>query len=79
MHGPLNVKFIIFVFAPCINSIKATFINPTDAHNYKNTGMLPCTARLHNMLVCRHNLDHVVNDEHNITIIVVLAKQETTP
>jgi hypothetical protein len=28
------------MFAPCINSIKALFINPTDAHNYKITGML---------------------------------------
>jgi hypothetical protein len=25
-----------FMFAPCINSIKSTFIIPTDAHNYKN-------------------------------------------
>ena len=35
-----------------------------------------CTARLHNRLVCRHNIDHVINDEHNRTIIVVLAKHE---
>jgi hypothetical protein len=28
------------MFAPCINSIKALFIIPTDAHNYKMTGML---------------------------------------
>jgi hypothetical protein len=28
------------MFAPCINSIKALFIFPTDAHNYKITGML---------------------------------------
>jgi hypothetical protein len=28
------------MFAPCINNIKALFINPTDAHNYKITGML---------------------------------------
>ena len=28
------------MFAPCINSIKALFIIPTDAHNYKITGML---------------------------------------
>ena len=28
------------MFAPCINSFKALFINPTDAQNYKITGML---------------------------------------
>ena len=31
---------VVFMFAPCINSIKALFVNPTDAHNYKITGML---------------------------------------
>ena len=30
----------IFMFAPCINSIKNTFIVPTDAHYYKTTEML---------------------------------------
>ena len=30
----------IFMFAPCIKSTKALFIIPTDAHNYKITGML---------------------------------------
>jgi len=29
-----------FMFAPCINSIKALFVIPTDAHNYKITAML---------------------------------------
>jgi hypothetical protein len=28
------------MFAPCINSTKALFIAPTDAHNYKFIGML---------------------------------------
>jgi hypothetical protein len=28
------------MFAPCINSIEALFIIPTDAHNYKITGIL---------------------------------------
>jgi hypothetical protein len=28
------------MFVPCINIIKALFIIPTDAHNYKITGML---------------------------------------
>jgi hypothetical protein len=36
-------------------------------------------ARLHNRLVCRHNIDHVINDEHNRIIIVVLAKYEIAP
>ena len=43
MYVKLNVVNIInifFMFAPCINSIKALFINPTDAHSYKITGML---------------------------------------
>jgi hypothetical protein len=107
------------------------FIIPTDAHNYKITGMLKtikipifaptcfdscrnhhqgaisclakttimillysslmmpwrqtslcasvrytCTARLHNRLLCRHDIDHVINDEHNRIIIVVLARHE---
>ena len=30
-------------------------------------------------LVCRHDIDHVINDEHNSTIIVVLAKHEIVP
>ena len=24
----------------------------------------PCTAHLHNRLVCRHDIDHVTKDEH---------------
>ena len=28
------------MFAPCINSVKALFIIPTDAHYYKIIGML---------------------------------------
>jgi hypothetical protein len=39
---------------------------------------VPCTARLHNRLVCRHNMDHVIN-EHSRIIIVVLAKHEIAP
>jgi hypothetical protein len=35
-----KLQQIIFMFAACINSIKAIPINPTDAHNYKITGML---------------------------------------
>jgi hypothetical protein len=40
---------------------------------------LPCTALLHNRLVCRHNIDHVINDQHSRIIIVVLAKHEIAP
>ena len=36
-------------------------------------------ARLNNRLVCRHNIDCVYTDEHNRTIIVVLAKHEIAP
>ena len=31
------------------------------------------------VLVCHHNIDHVINDKHNRIIIVVLAKHETAP
>jgi hypothetical protein len=37
------------------------------------------TARLHNRLVCRHDNEHVINDNHNRIIIVVLAKHEIAP
>jgi hypothetical protein len=36
-------------------------------------------TRLHNRLICRHNVNHVINDEHNRIIIVVLAKHEIAP
>ena len=29
--------------------------------------------------ICRHNIDYVINDEHNRIIIVVLAKHEIAP
>ena len=36
-----GVKLIaLFMFAPCINSIRTLFIVPTDAHYYKITEML---------------------------------------
>jgi hypothetical protein len=37
------------------------------------------TAHLHNRLVCRHDIHHVINDEHNKIITVVLAKHEIGP
>ena len=40
---------------------------------------LPCVKHLHNRLVWRHNIDHVINDKHNRIIIVVLAKHEIAP
>ena len=30
-------------------------------------------------LICRHDIDHVINDEHNRTIIVVLGKHGIAP
>ena len=35
--------------------------------------------KLAHRLVCRHNFDHVINDEHDRIIIVVLAKHEISP
>ena len=40
---------------------------------------LPCTARLHNRLLCRLNIEHVINDEHNRIIIEFSAKHEIAP
>jgi hypothetical protein len=37
------------------------------------------TARLHNRLICRHNIDYVYTDENKKTIFVVLAKHRTAP
>ena len=36
-------------------------------------------STLAHRLVCRHNTDHVINDEHNRIIIVVLAKHKIAP
>ena len=48
------------MFAPCINSIKALFIVPPDAHNYKIIGVLK-------QLKFRQLLQHV--SVHSGTII----------
>ena len=71
---------------------KTLFIIPTDAHNYKITGMLktikiPIIAPTcfgsrrnhHQGAISCHDTDHVINDEPNIIIIVVLAKYEIAP
>ena len=34
---------------------------------------------LYRVPLCRHNIDHVINDEHNRNIIVVLAKHKIAP
>jgi hypothetical protein len=39
----------------------------------------PWTARLHNWLICRHNIDCVYTNEHRKTIFVFLAKHRTAP
>ena len=36
----VHLTKVIIMFAPCINSIKALFIVPSDAHNYKIIVML---------------------------------------
>ena len=51
---------------------------------YVMAAYLPvCKRALHrtlaHRLICRHDIDHVINDEHNRTIIVVLAKHEIAP
>ena len=38
-----------------------------------------CTARLHNRLICRHNIDYVYIDEHRKTISIVSTKHRTAP
>ena len=48
-------------------------------YSYDSVVLVVNDARLHNRLVCRHNIDHVINDEHNRIIIVVLAKHKITP
>jgi len=48
-------------------------------HIYASLGFKAHTARLHNRLVCRHDIDHFINDEHNRIIIVDLAKHEIAP
>jgi hypothetical protein len=65
-----------------LKTIKILTIAPTYFSSLRNNHQclpLPCTARLHNRLVCRHDTDHVINDEHNRIIIVVLAKHEIAP
>jgi hypothetical protein len=46
---------------------------------YADVGCRPHTAHFHNRLVCRHDIDHVCNDEQNRIIIVVSAKHEIAP
>jgi len=58
---------------------KHFFINPNNAHNYTSLCASVRYARLKHRLVCRQDIDHVINDEHNRTIIVVLAKHEIVP
>ena len=45
-------------------------------------GSLPSSTlyrALAQQAVCRHDIDHVINDEHNRIIIVVFAKHEIAP
>ena len=61
-----NYGSIVLVINDVINVMPA----------YQPVVQVCCTAHLHNRLVCRHNIDHIINDEYNRTIIVVLAKHE---
>ena len=38
-----------------------------------------CKRAVAYRLICRHDIDHAINDEHNRTLIVVLAKHEIAP
>jgi hypothetical protein len=67
-----NMRSLIFMFAPCISSIKNTFIFRTDAP-YKRISAcfagVGFTSRLHNRLICRLNIDYVYTDGYSKTIL----------
>ena len=72
-----------------LKTTKFPTIVPTCFGSRKNhhQGAISCLAKLQydsivlvvNDVVCRHNIDHVINDEHNRIIIEVLAKHERAP
>jgi hypothetical protein len=55
-----QIRWQIFMFALCITNIKTLFIFPTGAHYISPL----CTTRLHNGLICCHNIDCICTDEH---------------
>jgi len=67
-----------------LKTIKIPTVAPTCFGSCRNhhRGAISClavvqvcgTACLHNRLVCHLDIDHVINNEHNRIIIVVLAK-----
>jgi hypothetical protein len=57
------------MFAPCINSVKNTFIVPTDAHNYKNHRMLKQFKIMTLALTCFGS-----RGNHNQGTVLCLAK-----
>ena len=80
MKKPLLFSTNIFYFADFISLSYACGPVLMGSEHCRTSKMsTQCTARLHNRLVCRHYIDHVINDEHNIIIIVVLAKHEIAP
>jgi hypothetical protein len=64
------------MFAPCINSIKALFYTVDEGTAVPSSTVYRTLAH---RLICRNDIDHVISDEHNRTIIVVLAKHEIAP
>jgi len=75
LFGTYHCAFLCIRHTPlCISTSEALFINPTDAHNYKITGMLKEYRTPAHSLICRHDIDHVINDEHNRT-----TKHEIVP
>jgi hypothetical protein len=62
------------MFAPASTVSKHFFIIPVFI-----TPPSTVYRTLAHRLVCHHDVDHVINDEHNRIITVVLAKHEVAP
>ena len=60
-----------------LKTIKIPTIVPTCFGSRRNHHHV--IAYLHNRLVCRHNIDHVIDDARNRIIILILAKHEIAP
>jgi len=56
-HGILNTKNASLSYCHCI------YVNG-GGRKWIQFLPRPCTAHLHNRLLCRHDTDHVSNDEH---------------
>ena len=82
---PVKALFIIPTDAHNYNhrnfkTIKIPTIAPTCFGSRRNhhQGAISYLAKT-TIMACRHDIDHVINDEHNRTIIVILANYEIAP